>query len=61
MLCLARQGRGFLTRISVFLSEKQLSVVRQFAQDAGVSMAEMLRRLLDNALRQEQAQRKEQR
>ena len=49
-----------MTRISVFLSEKQLNAVRQFAQDAGVSMAEMLRRLLDNALRQEQVQRREQ-
>lgn len=39
-----------MKRIAVFLTENQIARLRKLAQAVGVPMAEMLRRLLDDAL-----------
>lgn len=50
-----------MKRIAIFLTERQVKKLREYAQGLGIPMAEMLRRLLDDGLRRiERERRREQ-
>ena len=41
-----------MIRINVYLTEQQVTTLRRLAQASGITMAEMLRRILDEAFAQ---------
>ena len=43
-----------MKRIAIFLTKKQIEKLQELAQGIGIPMAEMLRRLLDEALQREE-------
>jgi hypothetical protein len=45
-----------MKRISVNLTEKQIATLHQIARESGLKFAEVLRRLLDDALKAQQQQ-----